>query len=236
LIERYLGHYRTLLSGQNYDEFKSFAFDNLMKVMLTGLPATDWIPSLLRYFDKFKYARLLEFLRRLDNKFSADWIGQYAPTDRIEAMNTLIKAIDDAKTVDNVFDSGGFDCDGASLVRVLSGSVYGRRFARYILLKLDFLFQNHDQRMHFETLSVEHVLPQTPKDTSQWATDFTPEDRNEWTDKIGNLVLITRRKNSSQGRFDYEAKKEKYFEKCIDDNVQDIVYSKNGHDIVNSEP
>ena len=29
-------------------------------------------------------------------------------------------------------------------------------------------------------------------------------------------MLITRRKNSSQGRLDYKAKKTKYFEKCID--------------------
>lgn len=216
LIEKYLDHYRTLLGGQNYSETGSFEFDNLVKVMLTGLPATDWVPPLLRYFDRFKYVRLLEFLRLLDNKFSADWIGQCSPTDRIEAMNKIIRVIDEAKAVDDVFTSGCFDCDNASLVLVLGGPVYGRRFARYILLKLDFFFQNHDQRMHFETLSVEHVLPQTPQDTSQWVKDFSSDDRVEWTDKIGNLVLITRRKNSSQGRLDYKAKKTKYFEKCID--------------------
>jgi uncharacterized protein with ParB-like and HNH nuclease domain len=216
LIEKFLEHYRTLLGGQNYDETGDFEFDNLVKAMLTGLPATDWVPPLLRYFDRFKYVRLLEFLKLLDNKFSADWISQYSPTDRIEAMNKIIRVIEEAKTVDDVFTSGCFYCDDPSLVRVLSGPVYGRRFARYVLLKLDFLFQNHDQRMHFEMLSVEHVLPQTPQDTSQWAADFTPDERLEWTDKIGNLVLITRRKNSSQGRLDYKAKKTKYFEKCID--------------------
>jgi len=36
------------------------------------------------------------------------------------------------------------------------------------------------------------------------------------THKLGNLVLITRRKNSSQGRLDYQDKKKRYFEKCID--------------------
>lgn len=216
LIEKYLEHYRTLLGGQNHDETGNFEFDNLVKVMLTGLPATDWVPPLLRYFDRFKYVQLVEFLKLLDNKFSADWIGQYSPTDRIEAMNKIIRLIDEAETVNDVFTSSCFDCDYSSLVRVLSGPVYGRRFARYILLKLDFLFQNQDQRMHFETLSVEHVLPQTPRDTSQWVRDFTPDERLEWTDKIGNLVLITRRKNSSQGRLDYKAKKTRYFEKCID--------------------
>ncbi len=216
LIERYLSHYRTLLNGQNYDEIGNFEFDNLMRVMWTGLPATDWMPPLLRYFDKFQYEKLLAFLKGLDNKFSADWIGQYSPTARIDAMNRIIKVIDSAYTPDEVFSSGCFDIDSESLVRVIEGPVYGRRFARYLLLKLDYLYQNHDQRMHFETLSVEHILPQSPAETSHWVTDFTPEDRIEWTDKLGNLVLITRRKNSSLGRLDYQDKKERYFERCID--------------------
>lgn len=217
LIERYLNHYHTLLGGQNYDEIGSFEFDNLVKVMLTGLPATDWVPPFLRYFDRFGYKRLLGFLKRLDNKFSADWIGQYSPTDRIEAMNRVIKVIDDASSVDDVFNSGCFDIDADPFCRIIESLVYGRRFTRYVLLKLDFLFNNnHDLPMHFETLSVEHVLPQNPADNSQWARDFSPEERAEWTDKLGNLVLITRRKNASQGRLDYQEKKKRYFDKCID--------------------
>jgi hypothetical protein len=100
-------------------------------------------------------------------------------------------------------------------MRNVSDYVYGRRYARYILLKLDFLYQDHSHRMSFETLSVEHILPQHPADDSQWVKDFTPDERFKWTDRIGNLVLISRRKNSSQGRLDYEQKKDRYFEKFI---------------------
>jgi uncharacterized protein with ParB-like and HNH nuclease domain len=216
-IERYLDHYQKLLGGQNYDEIgKSFQFDNLVQVMLTGLPATDWVPPLLRYFDRFGYERLLDFLTLLDNKFSADWISQYMPTERIDAMNKTLQVIDDAQTVNDVFGSLCFDIDHQSFVHHIEGAIYGRSFARYVLLKLDFLFNNHDHRMHFETLSVEHVLPQSPADDSQWVKDFTAQERAEWTDKLGNLVLITRRKNSSQGRQDYDQKKKRYFDRCID--------------------
>jgi len=216
LIEKYLNHYKTLLDGQNYDEISNFEFDNLIKVMLTGLPATDWMPPLLRYFDKFRHERLLEFLKKLDNKFSADWVVQYTPTDRIEAMNDIIKKIDFANTMDDVFDSGCFNTDKDSFLRVLDGPVYGKRFARYLLLKLDYYYQNHDQKMHFETLSVEHILPQNPTENSQWVKEFNTELRDEWTHKLGNLVLITRRKNTSQGRLDFTEKVKKYFEKNID--------------------
>ena len=216
LIEKYLNYYKTLLDGQNYDEIGNFEFDNLIRVMVTGLPATDWMPPLLRYFDKFRYKRLLEFLKKLDNKFSADWVAQYTPTDRIEAMNDVIKEIDLANTENDVFDSGCFGIDKDSFLRVLDGLVYGKWFARYLLLKLDYYYQNHDQKMHFETLSVEHILPQNPAEDSQWVKEFTTEQRDEWTHKLGNLVLITRRKNTSLGRLDFTEKVRKYFQKNID--------------------
>jgi len=216
LIEKYLEHYRTVFSFQSYDEVGDFRLDNLLKVMLYGLPSTDWQPPLLRYFEKFKHENLFDFVYKLDNKLSADWISQYSPTYRIESMNTIIKSIDSAKNTDSVFTSGCFDIDQESFSRVIDGPVYGRRFARYVLLKLDYYYQNHDQRMNFETLSVEHILPQNPASDSQWIDDFSIEDREKLTNTIGNLVLITRRKNTSQGRLDYIDKKERYFSKNID--------------------
>ncbi len=216
LIERYLGNYKQLLSGPNYDTCRSFAFDNLVSVMNKGLPATDWIPPLMRYYDKFSGSNLLDFLNCLNRKFAGDWLSQKTPTDRIEAMNNVIKTIDDSADVATVLNSGVFVFDSDGFLRVVKGDVYGKRFALYILLMLDFIYQNQDQKMHLETLSVEHILPQTPDVRSQWIKNFTDEQRKEWTDKLGNLVLITRRKNSAQSNLDYEEKKNKYFEKNID--------------------
>lgn len=216
LVEKYLDHYRTLLSGQNDEATGDFSFDNLLKVMLTGLPATDWMPPLLRYFEKFGFNRLLNFLKNLDNKFSADWITQYTPTYRIDAMNSVTKVVDAAKTEEEVFASNCFNIDETAFLRVLEAPVYGKRFARYILLKLDHYYQNHDQKMHFETLSVEHILPQNPAEGSQWTQNFDNDQKEEWTHKIGNLILITRRKNSSLGNLDFNEKFKRYFQKNID--------------------
>jgi len=216
LVEIYLAHYKQLLGGANYNVCKSFAFDNLIKVMQTGLPATDWIPPLLAYYNKFCDTRILEFLQKLNAKFAGDWLSQKTPTDRIDAMNDVIKAVDTSPSVDQVFTAANFSFHGATFDRVLRGQVYGRRFALYVLLILDYIFQNQDQKMHFETLSVEHVLPQNPEPSGQWSKDFTESDRDTWTDKLANLVLITRRKNTSLGRLDYSDKKTKYFQKNID--------------------
>jgi len=217
LIEKYLAHYKTLLGGNNnYDNTGSFEFDNLIKIMLLGLPATDWVPPLLRYYDKYSYENILGYLRKLDNKFSADWVGQKYPTDRIEAMNDVIKVIDKANSRLDVLSSDCFGFDNNSFMNILNGPVYGKRFAKYIMLKLDYLFHNHDHKMQFETLSVEHILPQHPDAGSQWLLDFTDAQRNEWIHKLGNLVLITRRKNAAQGNRDYSEKVKSYFGKNID--------------------
>lgn len=216
LIEKYLADYKQLLAGSNYEVCRSFAFDNLVKVMMTGLPATDWIPPLLAYYDKFRDTRLLDFLRKLNAKFAGDWLSQKTPTDRIEAMNDVIKAVDKSDSADAVLSALVFKFDGDAFLRAAQGDVYGKRFALYVLLVLEYIFQNQDQKMHFETLSVEHILPQTPSATSQWVRLFTEEERNNWTDKLGNLVIITRRKNTSQGNLDYADKKTKYFKKNID--------------------
>jgi len=67
-----------------------------------------------------------------------------------------------------------------------------------------------------ETISIEHILPQNPYDGGQWKADFTDADREEWTNKLGNLVLISRRKNSAQSNKEYADKKDKYFKSNIE--------------------
>ena len=209
-------HYKQLLGGSNYNVTKNYAFDNLIKVMMNGLPSTDWIPPLLAYYEKFNEKNLLEFLKKLNCKFAGDWLSQKTPTDRIEAMNNIIKIIDKAKSINNVLTSDAFDFDCDNVTRSIQDDVYGRGFTLFVMLILDYIFQNQDQKMHFETLSVEHILPQNPATDSQWIKDFNNTERMKWTDKLGNLVLITRRKNTSQGRLDYTLKKTKYFQKSID--------------------
>lgn len=217
LVDRYLKHYDQLLGGNNYDQTgASFEFDNLVKVMLTGLPSSDWLPPLMRYFDRFRYENLLDFLIKIDNQLSSDWIAQYSPTARIENMNNIIRAIESAETSNDVLSNNSvFSIDKEGFNREINAAVYGRRFTRYLLLKLDYLYADHGQRMSLEYLSVEHVLPQNPKSDSQWCKDFTSEQREEWTHRLGNLVLITTKKNTSQGNKDYKDKKSQYFEKRI---------------------
>jgi hypothetical protein len=131
-------------------------------------------------------------------------------------MGKIIDKIYSANNTNELFEGNIFDVEENKLLNILKEDIYGRRFARYILYKLDYLYSEKDEKMIVpKTISVEHILPQNPKNDSQWRKDFTDIQIEENKHKIGNLVLISRRKNSSQENLDYNKKKEKYFQKNI---------------------
>jgi len=219
MVGRHRKHFETLFSNENFKPEFQHQLDNLIFIMNEGFPSTDWIPPMLMYFDKFSFERLLEFLERLDNRFSSDWIQGHTPTERIEEMNDLLKAIEEADTPDEVFEYKNLYMDEdewEKLLAVIAGKVYGKRFARYLLLKLNYLNSNKSQKMYFSRMSIEHILPQNPKKSSAWMSDFDDVKRAELTHIIGNLVIIGRGKNSSLSNADFPHKMERYLKSSLE--------------------
>ncbi len=217
LVNRYYKIFEELFSGHKILN-DNYSFDNLILMMTMTLPADYWIAALLKYYENYEDKNILSFLIKLDNKFSSDWILSYPPTTRIENVNKIIKKIDETSNVENIINNSDvFKIDLDSFNGCLNDNLYGRRFARYLLYKLNFIYQGDTTKMNSpRMLSVEHILPQNPHGKSEWIKDFTLDERKEWTNKIGNLMLITRRKNSAQGRKDYAIKKKKYFEANVE--------------------
>lgn len=216
-VDKYKQYYEQLFENDSYDLTSSFELYNYLHLMRKGFEADFWVAPLLRYYDKFKTDQIINFVKALDNKFAKDWLVGLTPTKRIENVNAIIQAIDNAKTANDVFLSSSLTHDNKDLLDKLAGNIYGRRAARYILLKLDLLYHGHSTKLEMPgTISIEHILPQNPHDNSQWKTDFTDLEREEWTDKLGNLVLISRRKNSAQGNKKFADKKDKYFKNNVE--------------------
>ena len=201
------------------------AYKNLIIVMRTALPSTDWIPSLLRFYCKFGDELLFEFLKKLEFKFSSDWILYFTPTQRIENMNRILKKIDNSKTAMEVLeDKEIFKVNIEELKRALEGDVYGKRFTKYILLKYEYLIQDNSEFIgNYSLISVEHILPQNPPENisqnppkkSKWRDWFTDKEIEEYKHKLGNLVLLNRRKNSSLSNLNFDEKKDRYFKGSI---------------------
>jgi uncharacterized protein with ParB-like and HNH nuclease domain len=216
-IDRYYKHYERLFDTECFEITSSFEIHNQLHLMQRGFEADFWVAPLLKYYDKFHVNSLNLFIGALDNKFANDWLVGLTPTSRIENINAIIDAIDRANRPEDALLNVCLNLDNSDLSEALSGNIYGKRAARYVLLKLDLAYHGHTTKFSIpETISIEHILPQNPSAASAWTANFTQQDREEWTNRLGNLVVISRRKNSSQGNKDFIDKKETYFKGNIE--------------------
>lgn len=218
LLTNYADIYDQIIWFNNLPGSIENDYKNLIIVMREGLPSTDWIPPLMAFYNKFKTQDLLDFLIKLDNKFTRDWIVQLSPTVRLQNMIEIIRKIEKYKNSSSVIDDADiFPTKTKRLIEYLSDDIYSKKFAKYILLKLEYLNKDHSSQFNkFDYISVEHILPQNPNASSKWMTLFSEIDHEELVHKMGNLVLLSRKKNSSLGNKDFEIKKDKYFSGNID--------------------
>lgn len=206
-INKYKENYEYLFDTTQDKQLKS-----LLILMQVGFESDIWIAPLLKYYDKFKEENLVKFVEKLNNKFASDWISQLTPTERIKNMNEIVNKIDNANNSEEILQDTALNINKQELTAFIEGNVYGKRPTRYLLLRLNYLYSDIDTVLSLpETISIEHILPQNPKADSQWKADFDDEVRELWTNKLGNLIILSRRKNSSQSNLDYEKKKQKYF-------------------------
>ena len=99
--------------------------------------------------------------------------------------------------------------------------VYGKSWDRATLLLLEYFSQDNSSQKFIplnSNLQIEHILPQTiTKDNIIWEKDFPDKEKRELvTNSIGNLTLLSMRKNVQASNNSYEEKKKAYKNK---DNV-----------------
>lgn len=217
LLYSYYHTYQEVFDTDHSVVTGDYEITNYLKLMETGFGADYWIAPVLDYYRKYRRRGFVAFLKALDRKLSADWITAATPTVRMENVNAILREIEASQDSAALLQSKTFTINKSDFERVINGDIYGRSFAKYLLLKLDLIYRGSSTPMIPQAIAtIEHILPRNPSADSQWVKDFSAAEREEWTNKLGNLVLISRRKNTSQGNRDYVEKKEKYFEKNIE--------------------
>ena len=217
LLYSYYHTYQEVFDTDHSVVTGDYEITNYLKLMETGFGADYWIAPVLDYYRKYRRRGFVAFLKALDRKLSVDWITAATPTVRMENVNAILREIEASQDSAALLQSKTFTINKSDFERVINGDIYGRSFAKYLLLKLDLIYRGSSTPMIPQAIaSIEHILPRNPSADSQWVKDFSAAEREEWTNKLGNLVLISRRKNTSQGNRDYVEKKEKYFEKNIE--------------------
>lgn len=187
---------------------------------LLRLSDRDWMPVALRITTQYatKPALIASLLIELERLAATMWMLRFDENDRIERHAKVLEDIelDTARTgkLPNILRSEKEKADARS---VLSGDIYNlspKPKRTFVLLRLDQALSSGEARYDFETITVEHVLPQTPPDPSEWVTWWPDVNvREESVHRIGNLALLNRRQNSAAKNWDFATKKAKYFQK-----------------------
>lgn len=218
-------------------ESKKNEYKNIVSLLLRYIPFIDWVPPLIAFYQKFRNDELLlPFVLKLEKKVFIEWTAGFSATERITSLNKLIRFIEAENTPQNVIDklllykveetvpgraARSIDYSDKRIIEALLKiqlndeqfySMYGGKLARYILLRIDL---NNWELENFPgypgTVTVEHILPQGPPEKSEWMTSFTEEERKKWTNRLGNLVLLSGIKNSKAQNYDFGKKKDIYF-------------------------
>lgn len=205
--------YNTLI---NLHDNEDSEYRTLIRILINCMPSTDWIPVVLAYGRKYGNSGLLIFTQKVACKNIADAVCGKVPSYRIDNLNNIINLIDESVDYQSVLNAKEFySFDQNVFMANIQSEVYGRRYTYALLMMLEYKYKDKSEWKEFGTVSIEHILPQTPSANSRWVRDFNEEQRNYYTHRIGNLCLIGRTKNSSLGNLDYQEKLKKYFERSI---------------------
>ncbi len=81
-----------------------------------------------------------------------------------------------------------------------------------ILILVEYFMSDDPKPKRIQTndFHVEHILPQKPTLSSQWAKDFSEEERERYTHSLANLTLLGSKKNTEALNLDFKDKKKIY--------------------------
>ncbi len=209
-----------IIKTASYQSDKDANKINALFRWLNHIDNFDWVPSAIVYLSRNSQnpSKLLIFLTGLERLAAGLMIRRADINERIERYALLLSAIDNNADL-YVSDSPLqlTPAEQKQIVEVLNGDLYLiARIRQYVLLRLDTALSAGEAIYDYPIISIEHVLPQNPSEDSIWLQWFpTQAEREKYVHRIGNLVLLSRRKNAQAQNYDFAAKKEKYF-KTVD--------------------
>ena len=190
---------------------------NALLRWLNRIDNSDWLPSAMKFLaDKESDAPyVLWFLRKLERLAAVMHICAYDVNSRIERYGSILRALELTHSMDSPVVEVELTLEEKKrMLLTLDDDIYymTARRRNFLMLRLDSFLSDGAASYDPTSLTIEHVLPQTVNDESQWAKWWPSiEDQLEWVHRLANLVPLNRRRNSSAQNYDFEAKKKAYF-------------------------
>lgn len=219
-IDEVLLHYAKLydiVKNANYRSTQDASKINTLIKWLLRIDNFDWIPPAMYFLSKHKNEPDLaeRFFKSLECLAASMFMRRFTVNQRIERYAKLMTNIEGGIDFDDPYSSLFLsENEIKETIDAVSGDVYlmYKRPRTYLLLRLDSFMSDQSAIYDHNVLTVEHVLPQTVNENSYWSEAWPDEElRANWLHKLGNLVILSRRKNSQAQNYDFDKKKEKYF-------------------------
>lgn len=188
---------------------------NILFKWLNQIDNSDWIPSAILYLSKNEHQPelLVHFFADLERLAAGLMLLRVNVNKRIERYSRLLSAIEKQ---DNLYVLNSplqlTIEEQRDIVNALDGHLYGWGYCKYVLLRLDEALGDGTASYKHPIISIEHVLPQHPALNSTWIGLFPDrEKREEYVHRLGNLVLLSRKKNGAAQNYDFKKKVDIYF-------------------------
>jgi len=180
----------------------------------------DWVPVALLLLTQYadKPSTVVAKLVELEKLAAILWLNRFDVNDRIDRYGRILEEIDKDSSRRAVLPSlQASAVEKTTAANVIRGDVYNLSPASkrtFVLLRLDAALSSGEANYTFDSITVEHVLPQTPDANSKWMQWWPdPIIRDQSVHHLGNLALLNRRQNSAALNWEFDKKKEKYYQK-----------------------
>lgn len=203
------------------DEEDHARFKTLMHAMVGEFRASEWKACALAFARKFGTQGFMKFVLALESLFVDQWVRGVRKDERYSSYTGVLKSIEVSSKPATVIESIEVDLD-AIRTACRESNFYGAGYAKYLLVRAEIQTAELNAPREFTPRSIEHVLPQTPRQDSQWLKDFSEDEVRALVHSAGNLVLLSKSKNSSAQNKDFPNKKTTYLSPRVSDYPRSV--------------
>ena len=217
-LDNYAEAYRVVTNAE-YDGANSDLVNMYLRY-LNWLEEEDWVAPVMEYYrhsgdDGERFSKFLKGFEKL--AYCLLLLGTRRDP-RINRYVKVIESIDTGEIIEENSDALSITPqEEGEILNALDGKIYNpslnRRYARPLLQRLNSAITEGTIPPIYAKTTIEHVLPQNPSEDSEWTDIFPEEDeREQWTHKLANLVLLSRGKNTRARNYSFAKKKKEYFQ------------------------
>ncbi len=214
VVEDFYNAYCEVLEMQDrHAHLLSYLEDNYWRAILCA--------SILHDYSESEIEALKELLVKF---YYQHWVAKKPKDQREQTCCNIIKALKEKESIEHIVSIATKNLNEYSVTQdfkknLRDDHLYEKHkknpkssWLKPILILVEYFMSDDPKPKRIQTndFHVEHILPQNPDPSSQWAKDFSEEERERYTHSLANLTLLVGKKNKEALNLDFKDKKKIY--------------------------